>query len=233
MSLSQALGFTHEFVAGPANGSPRRTLLLLHGTAGNECQLLNLGHSLDRDAALLSPRGKVLENGMPQFFRILPDGALDEVELVERANELAAFIDAAAERYGFDPCSVLPVGYSNGANMAAALLFLHAAAVRGAILLRPKLPLVPSVLPDLMCKPVVIGAGNQDPLVPVSDTERLAGVLRRAGADVTVCYENSDHSLVDGDIECAIRWLARLEADELGGRSTLSERQPRLAVLSR
>ncbi len=217
MSVSQALGFTHEFVVAPPGSTPRRTLLLLHGTGGDESQLLNLGHTLDRHAALLSPRGRVLEDGVPRFFRRFAEGAFDEADLILRAGELAAFINAAAESYRFDARSVMAVGYSNGANIAAALLLLHPATLHGAILLRPRVPFIPSTLPDLRCKPIVIGAGNQDPLVPVSDTERLASVLRSAGADVTVCYENAGHALADGDIECARRWLAKLTASTVDG----------------
>src|SRR6266849_404267 len=111
----------HEFVPGDSE----RTLLLLHGTGGNEHDLIPLGRELDPAAALLSPRGKVLENGMPRFFRRLAEGVFDEADVVRRANELADFVGAAAARYEFDPRHVTAVGYSNGANIAAAVLLLR------------------------------------------------------------------------------------------------------------
>src|SRR3954470_11944872 len=145
MSAPVTLDFVHRYVPGRST----RTLLLLHGTGGNETDLLSLGRSLDPTAALLSPRGKVLENGMPRFFRRLAEGVFDEEDLVRRAHELADFIGEAAEHYRFHPKNVVAVGYSNGANIAGGLLLLRPGVLSGAALLRPMVPLIPQTLPEL------------------------------------------------------------------------------------
>ncbi|MDQ3814159.1 MAG: alpha/beta hydrolase [Armatimonadota bacterium] len=197
------LGFIHRFISGRGG----LTLLLLHGTGGSESDLIELGRALDPTAALLSPRGKVLENGMPRFFRRLAEGVFDEQDLIRRTHELADFVTAAAQYYGFDPRSVIAGGYSNGANIAGGLLLLRPEALSGAILLRPMVPLVPDTLPDLRETPVFISAGNYDPLVPVSNTERLVSLLGEAGADVTVVFEDAGHGLTSADVEAARDWL--------------------------
>src|SRR6266702_2900982 len=168
--------FIHEFVPGSSN----RTLLLLHGTGGNERDLIPLGRELDSRAALLSPRGKVLENGMPRFFRRLAEGVFDLEDLKKRTNELADFVAAAGQRYGFAADNVVAVGYSNGANIAASMLLLRPEILHAAILFRAMVPLVPDNLPDLSSVRVWIGAGNQDPIVPTSEAHRLVELLRSA-----------------------------------------------------
>src|SRR5215207_5564250 len=141
------LAFVHQFVPAQADGAP--TLLLLHGTGGNEHDLLDLGRALYPRAALLSPRGQVRENGMPRFFRRLAEGVFDLDDLRRRTADLAAFIAAASAAYGFDPRRVIAVGYSNGANIAASLLLLYPAALAGAVLFHAMVPLVPEELPSL------------------------------------------------------------------------------------
>src|SRR5438046_1466021 len=131
--------FIHDFVP----GSSSRTLLLLHGTGGNERDLIPLGRELDPNAALLSPRGKVLENGMPRFFRRLAEGVFDLEDLKYRTNELADFVAAAAQHYGFASDNLIAVGYSNGANIAAAMLLLRPEILHGAVLFRAMVLLVP------------------------------------------------------------------------------------------
>jgi phospholipase/carboxylesterase len=153
-------------------------------------------------------RGKVLENGMPRFFRRLTEGVFDEEDLIRRTNELADFIDQAAAHYHFDGQKLLAVGYSNGANIAGALLLLRPGSLCGAALLRPMVPLVPETLPDLQGAPVLVAAGNQDPIVPAENARQLVALLRSAGADVMVSFENAGHSLTDCTIETAKRWLA-------------------------
>jgi len=204
MSNPTTLDFIHEFVP----GTSKRTLLLLHGTGGNESDLIPLGRTLDPSAALLSPRGKVLENGMPRFFRRLAEGVFDEEDLIRRTHELADFIDQAAAHYHFERQKLLAIGYSNGANIAGALLLLRSGAVCGAALLRPMVPLVPETLPDLQGAPVLVAAGNQDPIVPAESARHLVDLLRSAGADVTVSFENAGHSLTESTVETARRWLA-------------------------
>jgi phospholipase/carboxylesterase len=198
--------FIHDFVP----GSSPRTLLLLHGTGGNERDLIPLGRELDPNAALLSPRGKVLENGMPRFFRRLAEGVFDLEDLKHRTNELADFVIAAAQHYGFATDQLFAVGYSNGANIAAAVLLLRPEIIHGAILFRAMVPLVPDIVPDLSSVRVWIGAGDQDPIVPSSETKRLAELLRRAGAEVTIRFAQAGHGLTDNDLEAARYWLGAL-----------------------
>jgi phospholipase/carboxylesterase len=198
--------FIHEFVPGTSN----RILLLLHGTGGNERDLFPFGRELDPNAALLSPRGKVLENGMPRFFRRLAEGVFDLEDLKYRANELADFVTAAVQHYGFASDTLVAVGYSNGANIAAAMLLLRPELLRAAILFRAMVPLHPDKLPNLSSVRVWIGAGDQDPIVPASETKDLAELLRRAGADVTIRFAKAGHGLTNDDLEVARHWLKAL-----------------------
>jgi phospholipase/carboxylesterase len=203
------MDFKHRFVPAPAGGTAR-TLLLLHGTGGNENDMIPLGRELAPTAALLSPRGNVLENGLPRFFRRLAEGVFDEEDVIRRAQELADFVGAAALRYEFDPRQVTAVGYSNGANIAAAVLLLRPEVLAAAVLFRAMVPLVPPVLPKLGGAPVLITSGRQDPIVPVENAERLAAMLREAGADVTLRFESAGHALVSSDIEAAREWITHL-----------------------
>jgi predicted esterase len=198
--------FIHEF----ATGSSSRTLLLLHGTGGNERDLIPLGRELDPNAALLSPRGKILENGMPRFFRRLAEGVFDLEDLKYRTNELADFVTAAAQHYGFSSDQLVAVGYSNGANIAASMLLLRPEIMHRAILFRAMVPLVPEKLPDLAPVRVWIGAGDQDPIIPASEAQHLVELLRRAGADVTIRFFNTGHGLTNEDIMTARDWLEKL-----------------------
>jgi predicted esterase len=197
--------FIHRFV--PAPGAEAPTLLLLHGTGGNENDLLELGATLLPDAALLSPRGKVLENGMPRFFRRLAEGVFDLQDLQRRTHELADFVDAAAATYGFDRGKVVAVGYSNGANIAASLLLLRPGILAGAVLLRAMVPLEPAKTPDLDDVPVFIAAGRFDPIIPPDNSQRLAQLLESAGAVVTLHWQATGHNLTPDDIEAARAWL--------------------------
>ncbi len=183
--------FIHEFVPGISD----RTLLLLHGTGGNEHDLIALGRELDPSAALLSPRGKVLENGMPRFFRRLAEGVFDLEDLKKRTNELADFVAAAAKHYKLAVDQIVAVGYSNGANIVASILLLRPEILHAAILFRAMVPLVPDNLPDLSSVRVWIGAGDQDPIVP------------GAGADVTIRFASASHALTEADVKTARHWL--------------------------
>src|SRR5437016_4952390 len=198
--------FINEFISGSSN----RTLLLLHGTGGNERDLIPLGRDLDPTASLLSPRGKVLENGMPRFFRRIAEGVFDLEDLKKRTNELADFVAAAAQRYGFAADNVVAVGYSNGANIAASMLLLRPEILSAAILFRAMVPLVPERQPNLSSVRVWIGAGTHDPIIPTSETKRLAELLRSAGADVTIRYFQAGHELTMADVEAARDWLTVL-----------------------
>ena len=200
------LDFIHEFVPGISD----RTLLLLHGTGGNEHDLIRLGRELDPNAALLSPRGKILEHGMPRFFRRLAEGVFDIEDLKLRANELADFVTAAAKHYNLAADQIVAVGYSNGANIAASILLLRPKTLGAAILFRAMVPLIPDNLPDLSSVRIWIGAGDQDPIVPASEARRLVELLRRAGADVTIRFANASHALTDADVKTARHWLEGL-----------------------
>ena len=201
--MKLGLDFIHEFVP----GSSKRTLLLLHGTGGNERDLIPLGREIDPTAAILSPRGKVLENGMPRFFRRFAEGIFDEEDLKKRTHELADFVGAAVKQYELAAAQIVAVGYSNGANIAASLLLLRPGTLRAAILFRAMVPLVPEKLPDLSLLRVWIGAGNQDPIIPTSETQRLVELLRNARADVTIRFFTAGHNLTNNEIEIARDWL--------------------------
>ncbi|MGH9917996.1 MAG: alpha/beta hydrolase [Nitrososphaerales archaeon] len=184
------------------------TLLLLHGTGGNESDLIQLGHELAPRAALLSPRGKVLENGMPRFFRRLGEGIFDLNDLADQTHNLAVFIREASKAYGFPLGRVVAVGYSNGANIAGSTLILHPETLAGAALFRPMVPFVPDAMPQLSRKPILILAGLQDRIVPKEETERLAGLLRRAGAEVTLRWADAMHGIASEEVAAARDWLA-------------------------
>jgi phospholipase/carboxylesterase len=184
----------------PGTGTP---LLLLHGTGADETQLLGLGRMLSPGAPLLSPRGKVLENGMPRYFRRLAEGVLDQEDLQARALELAGWVDAHAD----DP--PLAVGFSNGANIASAILLLSPHTLSGALLIRPMVPFEPDPLPDLRGKRVLLLSGRADPMVAPGQPEQLAALLRRAGASVELSWQNAGHELGAGDIAEARAWLQR------------------------
>jgi len=205
----------HEFVP----GSSERTLLLLHGTGGNEHDLIPLGRELDPTAALLSPRGKVLENGMPRFFRRVAEGVFDLDDLKKRTHELADFVVGASRHYKLAANHIVAVGYSNGANIATSMLLLRPEILHAGILFRAIVPFVPDNLTDLSSARVWIGAGNEDPIVPTSEAHRLVELLRSAGADVTLHLLNADHGLTNGEIEIARDWLrTKLSAGESSNR---------------
>ena len=204
------LGFVHVFEPATAPAAP--TLLLLHGTGGDEHDLLPLGRGLAPGAALLSPRGRVLERGMARFFRRLSEGVFDLPDLRRRSAELAEFVERAAWRYGFERSRVIAAGFSNGANVAASLLLLHPGTLAGALLFRPMVPLVPEVVPDLGGVPVLIAAGSADPVAPRPESERLAALLRRSGARVSLHWTEAGHGLTPSDVEAGRAALAAWRA---------------------
>ena len=201
------LGFIHRYHQGASADAP--TLLLLHGTGGNEEDLLPLAPMLAPGAGVLSPRGKVLERGMPRFFRRLAEGVFDVEDLRLRTHELADFIGAAAAYYGFDPRNVIAAGFSNGANIAASLLLLHPDVLAGAILFRAMVPLQPDPLPAIPGARVFLSNGRLDQLVSEAETERLRALLTKAGAEVTVAWQRAGHELTQPDIAQAREWLAQ------------------------
>jgi len=201
--MSDVLSFVHRFA--PGNRREATPLLLLHGTGGDENDLLPLGEALAPGAPLLSPRGKVLEHGMPRFFRRLSEGVFDEDDVRRRADELADFVEAAAKHYGIG--APVAVGYSNGANIAAAMLLLRPDVLAGALLLRAMVPLSNPPHADLSGKPVLIVSGQHDPIIPASNSARLAALLTDAGAAVKHMTLPVGHQLSQADLTIGREWM--------------------------
>ncbi|MFK2825136.1 alpha/beta hydrolase [Bacillus sp. B190/17] len=182
------------------------TLLLLHGTGGNELDLLPLAEKIDDEAPVLSVRGNVIENGMPRFFRRLAEGVFDEKDLKFRTKELNEFLDKAAQKYEFDRNNIFAVGYSNGANIAASLLFHYQNALKGAILHHPMVPIKGMALPVLSGKSIFITAGTNDPLISPMESVELQSLLEKAQANVELHWENRGHQLTMEEVEAAAKW---------------------------
>ena len=204
--MTQDLGFDHRYLPGADESGP--TLLLLHGTGGNEEDLIPLGQELLAGAAILSPRGKVSEYGAPRFFRRLAEGVFDHEDLLFRTHELAAFVEAAADEYGFDPSRIVAVGYSNGANVAASTILLHPRLLRAAVLFRAMVPFEPEAPPDLSGMPVFVAAGRMDRMIAPDNTQRLVDILTEAGADVDLRWRNVGHPLTYEEVGEAKEWIA-------------------------
>ncbi len=199
------LGHVHQFI--PPTGD-EVTLLMLHGTGGDENDLVPLARALRPSAAILSPRGNVLEHGMPRFFRRLAEGVFDLVDLERRTDDLAVFIDGAVKQYGIDRDRIIAVGFSNGANIAASLLLRKPGVLRAAALLSPMVPFEPRTQPDLTGTRVFIGAGRSDPIVPVAQVDRLTQLLRDAGADVSVHLHPGGHTITNDELMAARQWIS-------------------------
>jgi phospholipase/carboxylesterase len=205
MSQTQDLSFAHRFEAG---ADPTATpLLLLHGTGGDEDHLLPFGHFIAPGAPLLSPRGKALERGMARFFRRLSEGVFDEEDIIRRAQELVDFI--AEARVAYSLAAPIAVGYSNGANIAAAVLLLHPQALGGAILMRAIAPFRQPAPVELTGKRVLMLSGEGDPMAPGASAERLAATLNAAGATLERELVPTGHQLSQLDAKLARAWLAR------------------------
>ena len=189
-------------------GKAFTTFLLLHGTGGNEEDLIPLAYELDNTAAILSPRGKVLENGItPRFFRRLAEGVFDLEDLKFRTNELADFVSDASKIYDFDLQHVIAVGYSNGANIAASMLLLRPEILSSAILFRAMVPLIPERLVDLSNKSIFMSSGRHDPIVSRQEADRLFGLFKKAGSNISLTWQESGHELTMDDIQKAKEWL--------------------------
>lgn len=206
--MNNGLDFIHRFIS--ANSKAKKsslTLLLLHGTGGTEDDLIPLGNELTPDASILSVRGKVLENGMPRFFRRLEEGVFDLEDLKMRTDELADFIIKSSSIYDFDLKRVVAVGYSNGANIGASVLLRRPEVLAGAILFRAMVPFIPDVLPDLSKKFVILLEGMRDPIVSKEEAESLLKIFNKAHSNVTIKWQDSGHNLTQEDIDSAKRWL--------------------------
>ncbi|RWZ60334.1 alpha/beta hydrolase [Halobacillus fulvus] len=198
------MNMKHVFKEGASKNS--NVLLLLHGTGGTEQDLLPLAEWIDQDAAVLSVRGNVSENGMPRFFRRIREGVFDEEDLISRTEELHEFLQTASEEYGFDRSKVIAVGYSNGANIAGSLLFHYKDSLKGALLFHPMVPRRGIELPDQSGVPVFIGAGENDPICPAQETVDLKELLEGAGADVQDHWEKMGHRLTESEVKAGAAW---------------------------
>ena len=210
MNGKNQLGFIHKFI--PSNIKVERkggsknvpTFLLLHGTGGNEEDLIPVARKISSEAAILSPRGKILEDGIAaRFFRRLAEGVFDLEDLRFRTNELANFVNNASKTYGFDVQHVIALGYSNGANIASSMLLLRPEVLSAAILFRAMVPFVPNTLPDLSNKYVFMSSGLYDPIIPKQEAERLFSLFKNGGAKVSISWQNSGHELVMEDVKKA------------------------------
>jgi phospholipase/carboxylesterase len=218
------LDFRHRFIPSPSlqldgtpsnqaydprnNQSDTLTLLLLHGTGGNEEDLIPIGQMISPSSSLLSPRGKVLENGMPRFFKRVAEGVFDLKDLKFRTRELADFVKEASNVYGFSLNKTIAIGFSNGANIAASLLLSYPGTLMGAILFRAMVPFIPNLPPDLSGKKVLLSAGMLDPIVSESQTQSLFDILDKSRANVTLKWQQSGHNLTESDIVNAKEWLS-------------------------
>ena len=202
------LGFIHRFIPPHSNANEsKQTLLLLHGTGGTEDDLIPLGKELAPNASILSVRGRVLENGMPRFFRRLEEGVFDLEDLKMRTDELAEFLTKSSSKYMFDVKKIIAVGYSNGANIAASLLLRRPESLAGAILFRAMVPYSPNVMPDLSNKSIILLEGLYDPIVSTAEAQRLLEIFTNAQSNVTLKWQDSGHNLTNEDIIAAKKWL--------------------------
>jgi phospholipase/carboxylesterase len=205
--MTEDLGFTHRFV--PAeDSSSGETLLVLHGTGGDENDLISIGQAIAPGAAILSPRGNVLENGAPRFFKRLAEGVFDPKEVRSRAAELARFVRASIVTYRLDSTRVFALGYSNGANIASTVMLVEPGVLQGAILFRPMLVYEPEKKNDINGSAVFISAGRMDPIGPTTSVERLAELFEAANAEVTLKWQLAGHNLVPSEVREAAEWFA-------------------------
>ncbi len=214
---TEELGFTHRFI--PGDEGNHITLLVLHGTGADENDLVPLGQQLAPGAAILSPRGKVLEGGAPRFFRRLREGVFDMGVLYARTRELAVFVERAAAHYGFDQGGLVAVGYSNGANIAGSLMLSYPGLLKAAVLLRAMVPFEPEPVPDLGGTPVFIASATADQMIPADHAERLGGILTEAGAKVDQRWRQAGHGLTTPELEEVREWLAGVTARMTSGQS--------------
>ena len=205
--MSEDLGFVHRFLPAEKPGL-RETLIVLHGTGGTENDLVGIGQTVAPGAAILSPRGNVLENGARRFFKRLAEGVFDPKEVRSRADELARFIRAAISSYSLDATRIYALGYSNGANIASTVMFIDPDLLQGAMLFRPMLVFEPDEKRDLSESRVFISAGRMDPIVPVSSVERLVELFEESRAEVTLKWQPGGHSLAPSEVREAAEWLA-------------------------
>ena len=212
MIRSNDFGFTHIYINPKSSNNndvtKKLTLALFHGTGGNEEDLIFLGNEIEPNAAILSPRGKVLENGMPRFFRRLAEGVFDIEDLKFRTHDLADFIQKCSLHYKFDLNQTIAVGFSNGANIAASMLLLRPDLLQGAILFRAMVPLIPNPLPNLSNKKILLAAGLSDPIVSRTETDNLFRLFQKSNANIMLKWQKSSHNLIQEDVLVARKWIS-------------------------
>jgi phospholipase/carboxylesterase len=213
MKEKDQLGFSHRFLASdhnnPENLKKSMTLLILHGTGGNENDLVPIAKMIgSAGASILSPRGKVLENGMPRFFRRLSEGVFDASRRKSANSCVRNFKSSISESYGFSLGQTVAIGYSNGANIAASMLLLRPEVLAGAILFRAMVPFIPEPIPNLSSKLIFMSSGLHDPIVPSRGTKDLFHLLRKTGSNVSLEWQNSGHELTQRDLSEARAWLS-------------------------
>jgi phospholipase/carboxylesterase len=208
--MMASLSYVHRFELGEAPAAP--PLLLLHGTGGDENDLLPVGRMVAPGAALLSPRGDVLERGMPRFFRRFAEGVFDEEDVLRRADALADFVTDARKAYGI--AAPVALGYSNGANIAAAVLLLRPGVLAGAILWRAMMPLTAPPRTSLSGTPVLIVSGARDPIAAPAEADRLKAALEAAGTAVEHRVIPVGHELSQADVSIARGWLQQQRFSE-------------------
>lgn len=196
--------FKHIFIPGDLR---LPVLVLLHGTGGDEHDLVELGQMVSPGSPILSLRGKVLENGMPRFFRRLAEGVFDLEDLKFRTEELKDFIEKSREQYGLGDSRFVAIGYSNGANIAASVLLSFPDVFQGAALLRAMVPFETSLKPDLQKTKILMLSGLMDPIIPIENSTLLSEMLKDAGADITFTIKPTGHGLVQADFSDLKKWL--------------------------
>src|SRR2546428_9449927 len=209
-TVSQLAGYDYRFEPGTDPSQP--VLLLLHGTGGNETDLIPFARLVAPSASLVSPRGNVLENGMPRFFRRIAEGVFDLQDLRVRTQQLGQFVTEVAARHDFDAGRLVALGFSNGANIAASVMLSNPSVLAHGILLRAMVPFEPNPTPDLRSASALLSAGRMDAIVPPKNTERLAELLQGAGARVELVWQQAGHSLVQGDVTAAQGYLEAWES---------------------
>lgn len=210
----QSTGFVHEFIRPEHHKDDDLTIVALHGTGGDEHDLIEVAERISETSAILSPRGKVLENGMPRFFRRLAENFFDEQDVIKRSHELADFILASASRYIRPHENLIGMGYSNGANIAAAVMFLRPEVFARAILFRPMLPLQTPRETNLSGKEILILRGKYDNTIPAESTDRLIGLLEKFHATVNILEIEAGHELTADDVALASQWLSSVVNQE-------------------
>ena len=201
--------FKHKFWRPEKGLDNGQTIVPLHGTGGNEKDLIGLSRRISANSAIISPRGKVLENGQARFFRRFAAGEFDERDVIRRAHELADFLVSAAIRYGRSSERFVALGYSNGANIAAAIMLLRPEVFSKAVLLRPMMPLLHPPETDLTGKRIFILNGRYDTLTPKESKEKLGLLLERMGATVEAVNLDAGHEITTDDFALTSRWLLK------------------------